>query len=198
MFINEKLLKKLMMKAYKGNGLYMARYDGYFYLSDAFSRMWSAKIAVGCMPKTILAAMVECAGEIPEEGEGWTSDTEKNQAEAFLTWRLKEYQMEKPGGQMLFTPVMIQSRSGTLFRILQMDDNQAFAVHPECLQAIDNRSVDRENEETNISGPFYDGDGGMYAFTNQAVWHVTLTAPLGTDEMIDTLSKQRLQYDEDV
>lgn len=197
MFINEKILKKIMLKAYKGTGLYMGNYDGYYYLGEPFSSSWEAKIAVGCVPKTILAMMVECAGEIPQEDEGWTTDKSTVQAEAFKKWSLEE-----PADPKLVvpTPLSIQSRGGVLYRLAQLPHNNMLtAVHPALLQAIDPRCIDRQNEETMIEGPYYDGRRGIYAKTNQATFHIWTGNIPETDTIMDILNNADASYayDED-
>ena len=195
MFINEKILRKLMIKAYKGNGLYMHRECGYYYLADEFNRSWEAKIAVGCVPKTIMGAMVECAGELPEDGEGWTSDKEKSQREAFLKWGAPdpECQTLEP---VTLTPVLVMSPGGTVYHVLQLPNDVTICVTPAMWNAIDAAAVDRANGEGMIKGPFYDGDRGIVAYTDQAVWHAHAGRPIRTDEVMDILSEHMLRYDD--
>jgi hypothetical protein len=197
-FINEKILKRLMMASYKRNGVYMAREEGWIYLSDAFFTSWEARIAVGCVPKTILGAMVECAGAIPEDCTGWTADKEKNQMEAFLKWGLDEKTLQGDTGysRAEITPLYISSPGGTLYRILQLDNNSTLAVHPEYLNAVDPGCIDKENGEGMIRGPYYDGEKGIFAFTDHAVWHVTAGNPPQTDHIMNVLSDHRLRFDE--
>ena len=198
MFINEKILKRLMMASYKRNGIYMAREEGWLYLSDAFSVSREARIAVGCVPKTILGAMVECAGSMPEDCTGWTADKEKNQMEAFLKWELDEKTFQGIDGysRVEITPVYISSQGGTLYRILQLNNNAALAVRPEFMNAIDPACIDRENEEGMIRGPYYDGNRGIFAFTDHAVWHVSADNPPLTHHIMDVLGEHRLRFDE--
>lgn len=198
MFINEKILKRLMAKAYKGNGLFMGRFDGWVYLMDSFHGTWAARIAVRCVPKSILGAMVECAGEIPGEGEGWTSDKEGNQMEVFNKWRLPDYRLEdKRGALAELTPVCVVATGGTLYSVLQLDNDQALAVRLDLLAAAGPACRDNENQESMISGPYYDGESGIYTFTNQAVWHVAAGTPNRTEHVMEMLSETHLRYDEE-
>lgn len=195
MFINEKILKRLMLRSFKGNGLYMANYDGYYYLSDAFSWVWEARIAVGCVPRAILGVMVECAGDLPREGEGWTSDKEKNQTEAFKKWGMPEPENGKYP-LVRETPVLIMSMGGTPYRVLQLPGNEAISARLDLLSAINQGGVDRDNGEEMISGPFFDGEGGIFAFTNHAAWHISARNPQMTEDIMESLSVEALRYDE--
>lgn len=192
MFINHKILKRLMQKAYKANGLYMANYDGYIYLSDPFTAAWQAEIAIGCVPKSILATMVECSGRLPEEGEGWTSDTEKDQMEAY-----RRYTEPEHIGQAKITPFFMASPGGTVYRVVQAPDNHVVCLLQEYLDAIDPKSIDADNEETMIAGPFY-GDGNMiYAKTDEATWVIRGGYPPRTEMIRSVLEQTDLSFDEE-
>ena len=67
MFINEKILRRLMAKAYKGAGVYMGHFDGKYHIRGA-GGSWEALILDTVIPKPILSQMVECSGTIPEDG----------------------------------------------------------------------------------------------------------------------------------
>lgn len=190
MFINQKILKRLMQRAYKGNGLYMANYDGYMYLSDPFAGTWAAKMAVGCVPKEILAMMVACAGRIPENGEGWTSDVEKDQIEAFL-----RYEEPKHGSKADVTPLYMFSPGGVAYRIVQLTNCSVLCVKPALLEAIDPASIDNNNEESMIEGPFYSGEDTLYARTNQATWVIRGGAPPRTEAIRNALEQTALAFD---
>lgn len=182
MFINEKILKRLMLKAYKGNGLYMSRSEGWYTLQGGY---WNARIAVGCMPKELLAAMVECAGVIPMEGESWTADKEKNQLDLGIDfWQ----EIESDGTELSITPVAIVSEGGTLYRVLQFPGGTVMTFRSDLVSAADPSRIDRDNDEGSLEGPYYDGGGGVYWETNHAMWRVmecritdceTLTSRLG-------------------
>ena len=183
MFINEKILKRLILKAYKGNGLYMSRSEGWYTLQGGY---WSARIAVGCMPKELLAAMVECAGAIPAEGESWTADKEKNQLDLGVDfWQ----EIEGDGTELSITPLMIVSGGETaLYRVLQFPGGTVMTFRQELVSAADPSRIDWDNDEGSLEGPYYDGGGGVYWETNHATWRVmecritdceTLTGRLG-------------------
>lgn len=192
MFINHKILKRLMQKAYKANGLYMANYDGYIYLSDPFLGTWEAKIAIGCVPKSILATMVECSGRLPEEDEGWTSDTEKDQMEA-----CRRYTEPVRIGTAKITPLYMTSPGGIAYRIVQAPDNHVVCVNQELLNAIDPRSIDTGNEETMIAGPLFGEENVIFAKTDEATWVIRGGYPPRTEMIRSVLEQTDLSFDEE-
>lgn len=192
MFINEKILKKLMIKAFKTTGLYMNRMDGWYMLKGSG---WEAKIAEGCIGKEILSAMVACAGVIPQEGEAWTADTEKLQIEAqFDQWPA----LPKPekAAEMSVTPCAVLSSGGEVYRILQFTEGGILTFREILIAAADVTRIDQANQESTLLGPFSDKYHGAFWQTNQAVWHILSTAPNRTDNLLDRMSGIRLSYDE--
>ena len=160
------------------------------YLSEPFTGTWAAKIAIGCVPKEILATMVACAGRIPEDGEGWTSDIEKDQYEAVL-----RYGEPKPGSKADVTPVCVLSPGGTMYRVVQLQNCSVLCVSPELLEAIDPASIDRENEEGMIEGPYYTEEDEIYAKTNHATWVIRGVDPPRTQAIRAALEKTALVFD---
>ena len=110
MFIDEKILIRLMKKAQKGAGVYIGRWDGWYVIGGSY---WKARIAVGCLPRTVAAAMVELSGSIPQEGEAWTADKEKNQMEAFDIWETTD----RTQSRLYVRPIWLAKPGGTPQRI---------------------------------------------------------------------------------
>lgn len=190
MFINEKILTRLMKNAYKRNGVYMGREEGWYYLKGGY---WDAKIAVGCMPRPILALMFEMCGAIPEEGEGWTSDHEKDQYELFLRGISVPEDRRVP---MYLRRVALISRGGTAMQVLQLDNDEVMYFRPELLAAADLASVDRSNGEEMIRGPYYDGENGAFWETNHAVWHILQVRDNDLEGIVKYLSERDLSIEE--
>lgn len=76
MFVNPKELKKLMQEAYKSNNLIVGNTGESYYLQGTY---WKVLCKKGFITKTILAAIVELAGELPEEGECFCAGKDGNQ-----------------------------------------------------------------------------------------------------------------------
>ena len=191
MFINEKILKRLMVKAFKTNGLYMNKMNGWYMLKGSG---WEAKIAEGCIGKEILSVIIKCSGAIPAEGEAWTADTEKLQLEAFDQWPA----LPRPdvADAVEVTPCAVLSPGGVIYRILQHAEGGAISFRNDFIEAVDPTRLDRANQETSLLGPFSDKYSGVFWQTNQAVWHVCAMTPNRCDELLDRLGKIGLGYDE--
>lgn len=188
MFINEKILIRLMRQAQKGTGVYIGCWDGWYTIGGSY---WKARIGAGCLPRTVAAAMVELSGDIPREGEAWTADKSKNQIEAFDTWEAVD-----PGGaEMYIRPMWLATPGGTPMRVLQREDNRTFTF-PDALVAAAFGEKDKKNEESQIAGPIFDGDGGAFWCTNQAAWHIRATHYRELDEIITHLDEAALAYTE--
>lgn len=189
MFIDEKILTKLMKRAYKGNGVFMAREDGWYYLKGGY---WDAKIAVGCMPRSVLGLMIQMCGAIPEEGERWTSDKDQDQFEMFLGG----LEMPKQRIPMFKRRVALLSPGGTPMQVLQLENDAVMYFSMELLAAANPACLDTENQESNLTGPFYDGEHGTFWETNQAVWHIIQLTYDDLNSIVDYLSDTALEIEE--
>lgn len=187
MFINEKILIRLMKKAQKGTGVYIGRWNGWYVISGSY---WIARIAAGCLPRPIAAAMVELSGSIPEEGEAWTADKEKNQLEAFDMWNTPELL-----GRMYVRPVWLATPGGTPMKVLQKEDGGIF-TYPDPLVMAAFGTIDRANQETEIVGPTWAGDGKAVWTTNQAAWLIRSTYYAELSEIMQLLAETPLEYTE--
>ena len=189
MFINEKILIRLMKKAQKGTGVYIGRWGGWYVIGGSY---WKARIAAGCLPRKVAAAMVELSGSIPQEGEAWTADKSKNQMEGFDIWEKMD-----PGGAAVFIrPMWLATPGGTPIRVLQREDDRVFTF-PDALVVAAFGERDTKNEETERAGPIWDGDGGVFWSTNQAAWNIKATSYRELDEIMHHLDRVPLEYTED-
>lgn len=189
MFINEKILIRRMKQAYKGSGVMMGREEGWYHIKGGY---WYAKIAVGFVPRSILALMIEMSGAIPEEGECWTSDKEKDQYELYMTGiriQSNRYPMDK-------RRVALLSPGGKPLRVLQREDNEILTFDEELVAAADPACLDRANDEGALEGPFYDQDGGCFWETKQAVWRIIQERYPELDTIAEHLGKIPLEIDD--
>lgn len=191
MFIDEKILRRLMAKAYKGAGVYMGHFDGKYHIRGA-GGSWEALIIDNVCPKTILSQMVECSGRIPEEGESWTADKEKDQMAMYDQWPELTARTE-----ILKTPVVIQSESGMPLRVMQLPNEKVMLFREELVAAIDPTSVNTGQGEEMYQGPFYDGAHGIFAKTNHAVWHILESETRKLEKIKAILESGYLAYDMD-
>lgn len=191
MFINDKILRRLMVRAYKGAGVYMGHFDGHYHIQGA-AGAWEVLIIDNVCPKTILSQMVECSGRIPEEGESWTADKEKDQMAMYDQWPELTARTE-----ILKTPVVIQSESGMPLRVMQLPNEKVMLFREELVAAIDPTSVNTGQGEEMYQGPFYDGGHGIFAKTNHAVWHILESEPRKLEKIKAILESGYLAYDMD-
>ena len=188
MFIDEKILIRLMKKAQKGTGVYIGRWDGWYVIGGSY---WKARIAVGCLPRTVAAAFVELSGAIPQEGEAWTADKEKNQMEAFDIWETTD----RTQSRLYVRPIWLATPGGTPLRVLQGDDGSIF-TYPEALVCAAFGPVDTKNQEENKEGPAWIGDGWAIWHTNHAQWRIHNTYYAELSDIMDLLGEQPLEYAE--
>lgn len=189
MFINEKILIRRMKRAYRGSGVFMAREDGWYYLKGGY---WNAKIAVGFMPRSVLALMLEMSGAIPEEGDYWTSDKEKDQYELYLTG----LDIPKERHKMYKRRVALLSPGGKPLRVLQHESNQIMTFDEELVAAADPACLDKANDEGTMEGPFWDRANGCFWETKQAVWQILQEWYPEMETIGDHLSQIELETDE--
>jgi hypothetical protein len=190
MFINEKILIRRMKQAYnKGSGVLMAREDGWYHLKAGY---WYAKIAVGFLPRSILALMIEMSGVIPEEGEHWTSDKEKDQYELYLP----ALAIPRNRYPMYKRRLALLSPGGKPLRVLQLASNEIMTFDEELVAAADPACLDGANDEGTLEGPFYNEDGGCFWETKQAVWNITEERYPELDTIAEHLGKIPLEIDD--
>lgn len=65
MFLKPQILKRIIKSAYNQSSLVLANTGENMYISGGY---WEMEIKKEFLPKTILAAVIELAGEIPSEG----------------------------------------------------------------------------------------------------------------------------------
>lgn len=187
MFINEKILIKLMKRAQKSSGVYIGRWDGWYVICGGY---WKARIAVGRLPRSVAAAMVELSGNIPQEGEAWTADKEKNQLEGFSKWENAE-----GVGPCFVRPVWVATPGGTPLRVLQLNDGTCLTFRDEHVAAA-LYAIDTSTQESQKDGPHWDGDRGAVWQTNQAAWHIYSMRYDEMSDILDLLAEQPLEYTE--
>lgn len=77
MFVNPKILKRLMKEAFKANSLIIGRKEDNMFIQGQY---WQFLCDRKFVNKTIYAEIIELAGEIPDEGECFCAGKGGNQA----------------------------------------------------------------------------------------------------------------------
>lgn len=189
MFVNPKELKKLMQEAYKASNLVVGNTGKDYYIQGLH---WKVLCKKEFITKTILAAIIELAGEIPEEGECFCASKAGNQMQ------VNPMRIEK-GDTPMFVEVtdFVLVKNGTA-RILQSPTGQTFLINNNFINMTTGKSYDQENGEVEPKGPFIVGGCQAY-WMNNVMEFITLLrgsaeheSVLEEMEMIDLTKKTEL------
>lgn len=112
MFVKMSILKKLIKEAYK-SGLVLANNGETIMIAGNY---WQMDIKRALMPKELLAAIIELAGELPDAGERYICDKGGNQKEFGKPMEINPEGCET---EYIVTNVTLLSGTGTEQRILQ-------------------------------------------------------------------------------
>lgn len=112
MFVKMSILKRLMKEAYK-TGLVLANNGETIMIAGNY---WQMEIKRALMPKELLAAIIELAGELPGAGERYICDKGGNQLEFGKPMEINPEGYET---EYIVTNVTLLSGTGTEQRILQ-------------------------------------------------------------------------------
>lgn len=112
MFVKMSILKRLMKEAYK-SGLTLANSGERILIAGWY---WEMDIRKEEMPKELLAAIIELAGELPDAGERYICDKGGNQKEFGKPMEINPEGCET---EYIVTNVTLLSGTGTEQRILQ-------------------------------------------------------------------------------
>ena len=154
MFVNPKELKKLMQEAYKSNNLIVGNTGESYYLQGIY---WKVLCKKGFITKTILAEIVELAGELPEEGECFCAGKDGNQMQ------VNPMKIEKdmdPTKVAVTNMVMLEHSAA---RLLQSNTGKIFLINNRLVNMVTGHHCDEANGETEPVGPYIVG-------TSQAYW----------------------------
>lgn len=188
MFINTKILKSLMKTTYKGYGLILAQTEDRFYIAGS---CWEMDVIKKYMPKTIMAQMIDLAGEVPGIGERKKYYSIKGKEESCdCKGNLEVFPKECVEAEI--TNLLLASVSGDAYRIIQTGD------HLEIVKNIfagitDRDSVDK-NVESNIQGPFFEGTSFLWK-TNIAQFRAYKTISEKYERLLEELSMIDLTED---
>lgn len=153
MFLKHQVFKGLINQAWKGSGLVVANMGKAWYLCGY---SWLAWIDKQVMPNKTLAAIIELAGEMPEEGKAFKAGKNcPNQYELKETVIVDLYEkLEKAQEEMEETAVIIQKDFKNC-RILQNRKTGSLKlINDTFIQLIDAEEIDEEREST-PDGPYF-------------------------------------------
>lgn len=171
MFLKTAGFKRLIKEAYKGSGLRIGATDKAIYLSGGYWIIWVKK---GQIPKEKLAAIIELAGELPEEGEAYSVTKDGQQYE--LQWNDLYNAMDNAtrcSYELEVTRIIIEGKHDADSRILQHPETGCIRlVNEKFIQMIDNMQVEQKRGHTEVTGPVCGRLPGVFWFNNVMALHV--------------------------
>ncbi|MBR4668416.1 MAG: hypothetical protein IKO76_06640 [Butyrivibrio sp.] len=144
MFVNEKVLKRLIKAAFKGMGLHIEHTsEGWLAMSGY---MWNIEVDYQKLPNKIKAQIVELVGEIPSPGEGYLylKGYSPQSEIPGMTYRnyMKEY--DNPLRKYSFTNILIKTSENNLSVLESPDDDKIFV--PEYIEDLIDENATEEGE----------------------------------------------------
>lgn len=153
MFLRDREFRRLLKNAYKG-GLILANHDGRIYMSGWG---WEMDIKREYLPKTILAQIIELAGELPDEEERFSATKEGNQMELGTM----EVSISDIGAMAEITKVAIITSCGAPMRVLKTKPfGKVVLLLENVIQMVSEKCIDNVKGEEVPAGPMYvEGEG---------------------------------------
>lgn len=158
MFLNQKILSKLMKEACKG-GLTVGREEDWIHLAG---RGWKNIIKESNMPNKTKGDIVALLGKLPTSGE---------------CYRVTTKEIEEEEGLL----------SG-MQRVLQFEDGKIVTVNNMFVDIVDNTSIDEKNGEYSADGPFDAGTEVYWENNVCIFWASKCTVGKNNEENIHQLS----------
>lgn len=166
MFFKIAKVKTLMKQAYSGSGLVVGRDDksqdaaGY-YISGSGWTIWNDERLI---PNSLLAAIVEYCGCLPEHGEQFVVRKGEEGCQQEIQdpeMHLPQYSI-KPGKTWELTPLYIAL--GQIYRVMQTSTGnlETVVIPQRYTELVSPEEVDKGSGETNCQGP--------YVYEDYAIW----------------------------
>lgn len=158
MFLQKRILKRLMTEAYKYRLIVAMSEDDWLYLAGSY---WEVNIKKEYIPKETMGDIIALIGELPEPGERFSATKEGNQME-FDETRQIDVAPFKRNEPLAITNVFLAGNGGTLLRLLQdAETGQVFAVNNVFVDIVNNSECMKEKGEYLIDEPFYNVNAGI-------------------------------------
>ena len=164
MFLNPKELKRMMKEAFKASNLIVGNTGEAYYLQGT---NWKVLCKKSFITKTIIAEIIELAGEIPEEGECFCAGKDGNQMQVNPMKIDTDVEMMK-----LEVTNFVLTENGAA-RILQSATGKILLINNKYINMTTGKHYDQENGETEPEGPYIFGGCQAY-WKNNVMEIVTL------------------------
>lgn len=159
MFLAPGILNKLMKGAYTSQGLTVAmNEEGWLYLAG---NRWSVSVKKEFIPKKTLGDIIALTGELPKKGERFVATKHGNQMENELPLSVYEDPF-KDGARLTVTDLIAFGKEGVAQRLLQDETTgYVYAVNNTFIGVVSNSTIDKENGETQVDGPYFNPISGI-------------------------------------
>ncbi len=183
MFVNPKELKKLMKEAHRINNLIIGCRDNLYYIQGSF---WKVLCKKKFVPKTILAEIIELAGEIPGEGECFCSGKDGNQ----MQFNTMEIEIPEEAEEIEVTDYLLQSKHGVMQRLLQFPGTRnVYLINDRIVQMTKGKHYDEDQGETQPEGPYCSVEHGVFWKNDVMKFSVCFRVD---DEHFETLQQMKM------
>lgn len=187
MFCRPQILKKLMKIAFKANRLVVGNTGDEYYLRGT---NWELICKKEIVPNSILAQIMELAGEIPADGECFRTDADGNQM-AMLTGSID---IPKKAKLITETDILLEAWSGEYQRVLQFEDSKEIYLLNEMMyQMVDPECCDYGKGERAPARPLCDPDNGVYYTNGMMTLHLLFNVDEKHEDLIGRLEKLKLK-----
>lgn len=164
MFLNPKELKKMMQEAFKASNLVVGNTGEAYYLQGTH---WKVLCKKSFITKTILAAIIELAGEIPEEGECFCAGKDGNQMQV----NPMKIDIEEENVKVDVTDFVLAENGAA--RILQSATGKIFLINNKYINMTRGKHYDKDNGEKEPEGPYIFGGCQAY-WKNNVMEFITM------------------------
>lgn len=162
MIFNESVLCKMIRKAYKDGLLRVGMYEGEEPILIITSGWWIVNLSNDHIPNKIKAAIVECAGEMPEPGELWEIHEEGNQALMlsvdYNAFHLYDKAVLEAHRACITPVILMQQVPARVYQYPFGDKNETIIINDITTNLMAAPSLDTVAEETSASGPMIGGE----------------------------------------
>lgn len=154
MFISPKDFKKLVTKAYKGTGLKLARKGEHIYIGN---NSFMIRTNINHVPNKIKAIIIEYTGELPGDGEMFTTTPMGNQIEVWDEATIERFDMweDEPYLEVKPTNILLDCKDRRC-RVYQNGNLRVMMVNILFDNIVSPKDIDKEYENY-PEGPYMQG-----------------------------------------
>lgn len=150
MFLNHKILRKLLKDAYKREKLSLACETGKLYIAAGY---WEMEFLKEYIPNETLGDIISFSRTLPEDGQRYQILDSGNQLEIGLPRQIEECKNAHPTEVTNWLNV---SDTGRILRVLQDASGETRLVDDICVKMVDGNYCERTKGEEAPTSPTYD------------------------------------------